>query len=49
MMHERNGSTTLWMVPKEQRSSMEQILLELHPKRRSQEVSPHEGEEFGYL
>ncbi|MBO4836766.1 MAG: cupin domain-containing protein [Clostridia bacterium] len=39
----------LWLVPSAQKNSMEPILLNIGPGGRSQEIPPHEGEEFGYV
>lgn len=38
-----------WIVPNAQKNEMEPILLELRPHGESQVISPHEGEEFGYV
>lgn len=38
-----------WVVPNAQKNEMEPILLELKPGGVSQEVSPHNGQEFGYV
>ncbi len=38
-----------WLVPDAQKNTMEPILLELKPGSASQELPPHEGEEFGYV
>ncbi|MEA5014885.1 MAG: cupin domain-containing protein [Candidatus Limiplasma sp.] len=38
-----------WLVPDAQKNAMEPILLELQPGCSSQELPPHEGEEFGYV
>ncbi len=46
---EKEGSIIHWIVPNAQKNDMEPILLELHPQGRSNEVLPHEGEEFGYV
>ncbi|MBQ4343938.1 MAG: helix-turn-helix transcriptional regulator [Erysipelotrichaceae bacterium] len=45
----KEDSTIHWIVPNAQKNDMEPILLELAPKGRSQEISVHEGEEFGYV
>ncbi len=42
-------STLYWIVPNAQKNMMEPILLELEPGGQSNEISPHEGEEFGYV
>lgn len=46
---EREGSTIRWIVPNAQKNEMEPILLELEKDGRSNEVLPHEGEEFAYV
>ena len=38
-----------WLVPNAQKNAMEPILVELGAGGRTQEMSPHEGEEFGYV
>ena len=42
------GSIT-WLVPSAQKNEMEPILVELDEGGRTQEMPPHEGEEFGYV
>ena len=42
------GSIT-WLVPSAQKNEMEPILVELGEGGRTEEVLPHEGEEFGYV
>ncbi len=42
------GSIT-WLVPSAQKNDMEPILVELGEGGRTQEMPPHEGEEFGYV
>lgn len=39
----------LWLVPSAQKNSMEPILMNIGPGGCSQELPPHEGEEFGYV
>jgi len=46
---ERDGYTIHWIVPNAQKNEMEPILIELDANQHSQEISPHEGEEFGYV
>lgn len=46
---ERDGYTVNWIVPNSQKNEMEPILIELHPGEKTFEVSPHDGEEFGYV
>ena len=41
--------TIEWIVPNAQKNEMEPILLTLHPKGKSHELSAHHGEEFGYV
>ncbi len=38
-----------WLVPTAQKNSMEPILVELGAGGRTEEITPHEGEEFGYV
>lgn len=42
------GSIT-WLVPSAQKNAMEPILVELGEMGQTQEIQPHEGEEFGYV
>ncbi len=42
------GSIT-WLVPSAQKNDMEPILVELGEGGRTQEMPPHEGEEFGFV
>lgn len=46
---EKEGSTIQWVVPNAQKNDMEPIILDLEPNQRSAEISPHSGEEFGYV
>lgn len=46
---EKEESIIHWIVPNAQKNAMEPILLELMPNQSSQIISPHEGEEFGYV
>lgn len=46
---EREDHTITWIVPNAQKNEMEPILLDLNPMGISQEIMPHEGEEFGYV
>lgn len=41
--------TIEWVIPNAQKNEMEPILLTLHSHKRSQELSAHHGEEFGYV
>lgn len=38
-----------WIVPNAQKNSIEPIRLTLKPNGKSEELLPHEGEEFGYV
>ena len=46
---EREDHTITWIVPNAQKNEMEPIMLDLPVGGKSQEVYPHEGEEFGYV
>lgn len=46
---ERENSLIHWIVPNAQKNEMEPILLELDQGAQSNEIAPHEGEEFGYV
>lgn len=46
---ERGDRTLHWIIPNAQKNRMEPLVLELEPGQYSQEVEPHEGEEFGYV
>ena len=46
---ERENSTITWLVPNAQKNEMEPILLTLKENGESEELDPHEGEEFGYV
>ncbi|AMC94194.1 Cro/Cl family transcriptional regulator [Erysipelothrix larvae] len=46
---ERENSKIHWIVPNAQKNEMEPILLELGQGAESNEIAPHEGEEFGYV
>lgn len=46
---EKEGVTTTWVIPNAQKNEMEPIILQLKPGYESQEILPHEGEEFGYV
>lgn len=45
---EKEESSIVWVVPNAQKNEMEPILLTLKKGSYSKEISPHEGEEFGY-
>lgn len=46
---EKEGFTINWIVPNTQKNEMEPILIELLPGEKSFEVSPNDGEEFGFV
>lgn len=46
---EQEGRTLHWIVPNAQKNRMEPLVLELEPGGQSQQIEPHEGEEFGYV
>ncbi len=46
---ESDDHTITWIVPNAQKNEMEPILIDLEPKASSQIISPHQGEEFGYV
>lgn len=46
---EKDEYTISWIVPNAQKNEMEPILLELLPEGKSQEINPHDGQEFGYV
>jgi len=46
---QRDGYTINWIVPNSQKNHMEPILIELAPGEKSFDVSPNDGEEFGYV
>ena len=46
---ERENYTVHWIVPNTQKNAMEPILVELPQGGESFEVTPHSGEEFGYV
>ncbi len=46
---EKQDSTVHWIVPNAQKNEMEPILLELKPGGTSFTMTPHDGEEFGYV
>ena len=46
---EQEDYTIEWVIPNAQKNEMEPILLTLHPRKRSHELSAHRGEEFGYV
>ena len=46
---ERETCRVSWIVPNSQKNEMEPILLSLPEGGISQEIKPHEGEEFGYV
>lgn len=46
---ERENYTVHWIVPNTQKNAMEPILVELPQGGESFEMTPHSGEEFGYV
>ena len=46
---EQEDYTISWIVPNAQKNEMEPILLEILPERKSKEIVPHDGQEFGYV
>lgn len=46
---EREGYTVNWIVPNSQKNEMEPILIDLEPGQKTFEVTPNDGEEFGYV
>lgn len=48
-VYEEQNSSVEWIVPNAQKNSMEPIRLTLKPGGCSEELLPHEGEEFGYV
>ena len=46
---EKEGYTINWIVPNCQKNEMEPILVEIEPLSSSFEVTPNEGEEFGFV
>ncbi len=46
---EKEECTIYWIVPNAQKNDMEPILLDLKPGQKSDIISPHNGEEFGYV
>lgn len=46
---EREGMTLHWIVPNAKKNVMEPLLIDILPHSVSFDVSPHNGEEFGYV
>lgn len=46
---ESAGYQIKWLVPNAQKNEMEPILIELKEDKKSMEIDPHDGEEFGYV
>ena len=46
---ETEQAKVTWLVPNAQKNKMEPILVELPPGGQTEEIMPHEGEEFGYI
>lgn len=47
--NEELQNTIRWIIPNAQKNAMEPILVDIQPGGRTKELSPHEGEEFGYV
>ncbi len=47
--NEETNAVIEWVIPNAQKNSMEPIRLTLKPGGVSEELLPHEGEEFGYV
>ncbi|MGL4791932.1 MAG: helix-turn-helix domain-containing protein [Anaerotignaceae bacterium] len=45
----KDGYTINWIVPNSQKNQMEPILIELQGGEKTFELSPNDGEEFGYV
>lgn len=43
------GNVTCWVVPSAQSNQMEPILMTIQPGQKTEEDTPHNGEEFGYV
>ncbi len=46
---DRENCRIVWVVPNAQKNAMEPILLTIRPHQASRSMTPHEGEEFGYV
>lgn len=46
---EKDDSKLTWLIPNAQKNQMEPILLELEKNAESDEIIPHDGEEFAYV
>jgi len=46
---EKDGYTINWIVPNSQKNEMEPVLIEIQPNEKSFEVTPNDGEEFGFV
>lgn len=46
---EESGSVIRWLVPNAQKNALEPILVTIRPGGGTQELDPHEGEEFGIV
>lgn len=48
-INEQEGYTISYIVPNAQKNQMEPILIELQRGAQTDQIEPHEGEEFGYV
>ena len=48
-INEQEDYKISYIIPNAQKNEMEPILIELKKDKKSMEVDPHEGEEFGYV
>lgn len=48
-VNEEVGKSIQWIVPNAQSKVMEPLILTLNQDAQSQEILPHDGEEFGYI
>lgn len=46
---EKHDVKVTWIVPNAQKNEMEPMLMELPPHTKSDDILPHDGEEFGYV
>ena len=46
---EESGSVIRWLVPNAQKNALEPILVSIRPGGQTDELDPHEGEEFGMV
>ncbi|MBP3891893.1 MAG: helix-turn-helix transcriptional regulator [Solobacterium sp.] len=45
----QENQTIHWIVPNAQKNQMEPVIVDIAPKQKSMVISPHDGEEFGYV